>query len=182
MAVDYDKLATQFGGTSTQDEQDDKVDYDALATQLAGSAVEEQPPAPVEKQQPDIDYDSMAVQYGGTTAEKDVVELKPKEVTPITFKDLNKEENLQTIRSYAEARFGKEGKQQKGESNEDYIKRWMSAMRGTEWNTALNGVPELNWIYNASKEDAAKAAKAAKTRISLCHLVLGLNGSCWLTS
>ena len=160
MAVDYDKLATQFGGTSTQDEEEDKVDYDALATQLGGSAVEEQPPAPVEKQQPDIDYDSMAVQYGGTTAEKDVVELKPKEVTPITFKDLNKEENLQTIRSYAEARFGKEGKQQKGESNEDYIKRWMSAMRGTEWNTALNGVPELNWIYNASKEDAAKAAKA----------------------
>lgn len=33
-------------------------------------------------------------------------------------------------------------------------------MRQVEWNTTLNAVPELNWIYNASQEDAVKAAKA----------------------
>jgi hypothetical protein len=33
-------------------------------------------------------------------------------------------------------------------------------MRQVEWNTTLNAVPELNWIYNASQEDAIKAAAA----------------------
>jgi hypothetical protein len=97
---------------------------------------------------------------------------------PLTFEDLTAEvteveepkvkfeelytnkDNLKTIRDYAETRFGKSGKQKEGESDQDYVKRWMTAMRQTTWNTTINAVPELNWIYNAKKEDVEKAAKA----------------------
>jgi hypothetical protein len=85
-------------------------------------------------------------------------EVPPKKVT--NFKELTRPENLQTIRDYATVRFGKAGEQKKDESNEDYVKRWMTSMRQVEWNTTLNGVPELNWIYNAKENDVRKAAKA----------------------
>jgi len=85
-------------------------------------------------------------------------ELPPKEV--VNFDELIKPDNLETIKAYAEARFGNAGKQKEGESDQDYVKRWMTAMRQIEWNTTMNGVPELNWIYNAKKEDVLKAAKA----------------------
>ena len=84
--------------------------------------------------------------------------LPPKKVT--NFKDLTKPDNIKVIRDYATARFGKAGEQNKGESDEDYVKRWMTSMRQVEWNTTLNAVPELNWIYNAKKDDVLKAAKA----------------------
>lgn len=85
---------------------------------------------------------------------------RPLEIPETSFKDLTKEENLNIIRNYAVARFGESGKQEEGESNEDYVKRWMSAMRLTDWNTTLDGVSELNWIYNSKEEDVAKAAEA----------------------
>lgn len=86
--------------------------------------------------------------------------LPPKKVDPVKFEELSTPENLQTIKDYATTRFGKAGQQKKGESDEAYIKRWMTNMRQIEWNTAFNGVPELNWIYNAKNEDVLKAAKA----------------------
>lgn len=92
------------------------------------------------------------------TVTQDIPELPPKKVT--NFDELSKPENLKSIRDYAEARFGESGKQGKNESTEDYIKRWMTGMRQVDWNTTLNAVPELNWIYNAKDEDVVKAAKA----------------------
>ena len=100
------------------------------------------------------------MEMGLTEQPQEVVDLKPKEIPKTKFEDLTKDENFNAIKQYAEARFGDSGKQQKDESKEDYIKRWMTAMRQTEWNTTLNAVPELNWLYNAGKEDVAKAAKA----------------------
>jgi hypothetical protein len=46
------------------------------------------------------------------------------------------------------------------ESDEDYVGRWMTAMRLVEWNTGMNAVPELNWIYNANDQDLLKASAA----------------------
>lgn len=85
-------------------------------------------------------------------------EAPPKKVT--NFKELTTPDNLKVINDYATARFGKAGAQKKGESDEDYVKRWMTSMRQVEWNTTLNAVPELNWIYNAKEDDVRKAAKA----------------------
>lgn len=99
------------------------------------------------------------IETGATISDAPTIpEYKPKPVTD--FKKLTTPDNLKTIKDYAEARFGESGKQRKDESNEDYIKRWMTSMRQVEWNTTLNAVPELNWIYNAKQEDVVKAAKA----------------------
>ena len=79
----------------------------------------------------------------------------------VPFEDLYKKpENLQVIKDYAEVRFGETGKQMPKESDEDYAKRFMTAMRMVEWNTSLNAIPELNWLNNAKKEDVIKAARA----------------------
>jgi len=96
----------------------------------------------------------------GVTQEppSEIKELPPKPV--VKFDQLVQPDNMKTIRDYAETRFGKAGKQKEGESDQDYVKRWMSAMRMTEWNTALNAVPELNWIYNSTDEQLIKAAAA----------------------
>lgn len=183
MALNYEDLAKQFGGSSTEDEekQPGEVDYESLATQFGGSTEVKE----------EVDYGALASQYGGTTETKkekvrpsfenvepesfestfememglgeqpqEVVDLKPKEIPKTNFEDLVKDKNFNVIKDYAEARFGEEGKQRKGESRQEYIKRWMAAMRQTEWNTTLNAVPELNWLYNANKADVAKAAKA----------------------
>lgn len=87
-------------------------------------------------------------------------ELPPKEIPKVKFEEIDTPERIKIIEDYAIARYGESGKQRKDESNKDYIKRWMTAMRLNEWNTGLNGVPELNWIYNAPKEDVLKAARA----------------------
>ena len=79
---------------------------------------------------------------------------------PVNYDELKKPENLKVIRDYALARYGKDGAQRKDESDEDYIKRWLTSMRQVSFNTTLNGVPELNWLYNAKKEDVIKGAAA----------------------
>lgn len=79
----------------------------------------------------------------------------------VPFEDLYKnKDNLNIIRDYGVARFGESGKQKEGESDEDYAKRFMTAMRQVEWNTSLNAIPELNWLNNAKPEDVIKASRA----------------------
>jgi hypothetical protein len=104
------------------------------------------------------------MEMGGPPPPVEDVKQEPEELPPkkTNFDELDNFENFATIRDYAVARFGEAGKQRKDESRQDYIKRWMTSMRQVEWNTTLNAVPELNWIYNASKEDVLKAAKAHK--------------------
>lgn len=94
---------------------------------------------------------------------EDIIEgpKKVEEAPKVRFEELyTNQEYMKTIRDYAEARFGESGKQEKNETDEEYAKRWMRAMRLTSWNTTLNAVPELNWIYNAKSEDVEKASKA----------------------
>ena len=88
-----------------------------------------------------------------------VARIKKEEQIP--FESLYKDpENLKVIKEYGEVRFGESGKQKKGESDEDYAKRFMTAMRQVEWNTSLNAIPELNWINNAKPEEVVKASRA----------------------
>ena len=99
---------------------------------------------------------------------KDVKEQKvtsefdlPIKEQEVPFESLYKSpENLKIIKEYGEARFGESGKQKPNESDEDYAKRFMTAMRQVEYNTSLNAVPELNWIYNAKPDEAIKTARA----------------------
>jgi hypothetical protein len=114
-------------------------------------------PASVAPESPELGS-SFDLMMGTDQLQTQPKELPPKKVT--NFKELTKPENIKTIRDYAETRFGEAGKQKKGESDEDYVKRWMTSMRQVEWNTTLNAVPELNWIYNAEPEAVKKAAAA----------------------
>lgn len=86
--------------------------------------------------------------------------LPAKKPDTVAVKDLTRPENIKIIKDYAEARFGESGKQKEDESDEDYVGRWMTAMRMVEWNTGMNAVPELNWLYNANDKDLLKAAAA----------------------
>jgi hypothetical protein len=83
-----------------------------------------------------------------------------KQPDKVTVQELTSPENIKIIKDYAEARFGESGKQKEDESDEDYVGRWMTAMRLVEWNTGMNAVPELNWIYNANDQDLLKASAA----------------------
>ena len=116
-------------------------------------------PAPEPAEAPGSTFD---LEVSGAPVTEEAVPEEPEELPPkvTNFEELTTPENLSVIKDYAEARFGESGKQRKGESDQDYVKRWMTSMRQVEWNTTLNAVPELNWIYNASQEDAIKAAAA----------------------
>lgn len=87
-------------------------------------------------------------------------EQKPqKEEKKTAFTNLTKPNNLKVIEEAAVARYGESGKRRKNESEEDYVKRWAFAMRLAGLNT-INATQELNWVYNAPKQDVLKLAKA----------------------
>ena len=110
-----------------------------------------------EEQPPTSEFDLPIVNK--KPLDQQVTRIKKEEQIP--FESLYKDaENLKVIREYGEVRFGESGKQKKGESDEDYAKRFMTAMRQVEWNTSLNAIPELNWINNAKPEEVVKASRA----------------------
>ena len=106
-----------------------------------------------EEQPPTSEFDLPIVNK--KPLDQQVTRIKKEEQIP--FESLYKDpENLKVIREYGEVRFGESGKQKKGESDEDYAKRFMTAMRQVEWNTSLNAIPELNWINNASQRKLSR--------------------------
>jgi DNA-binding phage protein len=129
---------------------------DEFALPVVGAPAKQRAPA---AEAPGSTFD---LEISGAPVTEEPVTKEPDELPPkvTNFEELVQPEKLSIIKDYAEARFGESGKQRKGESDQDYVKRWMTSMRQVEWNTTLNAVPELNWIYNASQEDAIKAAAA----------------------
>ena len=84
---------------------------------------------------------------------------KPKK-EEIPYEDLwKKPQNLKAIREYAVARYGKYGEQEKGETDEQYVARFVSAMRYLNTNE-LNYFSEQDWLNSAKREDIIKAGKA----------------------
>ena len=154
---------TQAKGTSSVEVTGAPLDIEPTAT------LEQQTAAALPTQK--SEFDLPVVQAPAEFKYQQDVEVQRIKGTPeeraagkekeIPFEDLYKKpENLKVIRDYAEVRFGDSGKQQPKESDEDYAKRFMTAMRQVEWNTSLNAVPELNWLNNAKPEEVVKAARA----------------------
>lgn len=78
----------------------------------------------------------------------------------VPFKDLYENQSyLQTITDGAKARFGASGEPKEGESPEDYIKRFSTAMRMQSTNL-IDATTTQNWINGAKREDVLKFAKA----------------------
>lgn len=91
--------------------------------------------------------------------QKRAEEKKAKEQT-IPFQDLYKNDDyFNIIKEYAAARFGKNGVQQKGETKEQFVNRFATAMRYLNTNE-INYFTENDWLNNAKKEDVIKAGKA----------------------
>jgi hypothetical protein len=59
---------------------------------------------------------------------------------------------LGTLRSYAKKRFGETGKQEEGESDRDYVKRFITHYRQINTNT-LDLMGQVDWIRGASDAD-----------------------------
>lgn len=66
---------------------------------------------------------------------------------------------LKIISNYATDKYGEQGAQQKGESNSDYVARFMRTMRLINMNE-MYAVPELNYLRNADQDKVLRAARA----------------------
>jgi len=65
------------------------------------------------------------------------------------------EEFLQNVNEYGKARFGDDGIQQEGESNKEYVERFLTHTRQLEANSLDLG-SQVAWMRGASEEDKAK--------------------------
>ena len=70
-----------------------------------------------------------------------------------TLDEFSKDENfLSTLRSYGKKRFGESGMQMEGESDKDYVKRFVTHYRQINANT-LDLMGQVDWIRSSSEED-----------------------------
>ena len=144
--MDYEELAKQYGGTvsSTTPSIDD------LVKQYGGK---------IEPSQTDMamsEQDKLRQKYAGFTTAPSITEPK-QEKSP--FKNLyEKPDNFNTIYNYAVGRFGKDV-MEKGESKEDFVKRFATHMRMMGSNE-ISATQEISYLNNAKPEDKYKAKAA----------------------
>ena len=62
---------------------------------------------------------------------------------------------MDMLREYQEKRFGEDGKQRDDETDEEYLRRFVSDVREFEWNSIDLG-QQINWIRSADEEDRIK--------------------------
>ena len=74
----------------------------------------------------------------------------------LSFQELASDgDYMEMLREYSENRMGDEGKQQEDESNEDYLKRFLSHTREFEFNSIDLG-QQLDWVRTANEEQRMK--------------------------
>jgi hypothetical protein len=102
------------------------------------------------------EQEKLRQKYAGFTTAPTITESK-QEKAP--FKNLyEKPDNFNTIYNYAVGRFGKDV-MQKGESQEDFVKRFATHMRMMGSNE-INATQEVSYLNSAKPEDKAKAKAA----------------------
>jgi len=144
--MDYEELAKQYGGTVSSSTSS----IDDLVKQYGGK---------IEPSQTDMamsEQDKLRQKYAGFTTAPTITESKQ---TKSPFKDLyEKPDNFNTVYNYAVGRFGKDV-MQKGESQEDFVKRFATHMRMMGSNE-INATQEVSYLNNAKPEDKVKAKAA----------------------
>ncbi len=74
----------------------------------------------------------------------------------ISFDDMASDTDyMEMLREYQKKRFGKKGDQEEGESNADYLRRFLTHTREFEFNSLDMGA-QLDWVRTASEEDRMK--------------------------
>ena len=114
---------------------------------------------PAEKEEISVTGDSF---YDSLVEEEATYELNPEyaEETKVdrvkTLDEFSKDENfLSTLRSYAKKRFGDSGLQEEGESNKDYVRRFLTHYRQFSSNT-LDLASQVDYIRGANDQDKAE--------------------------
>ena len=102
------------------------------------------------------EQDKLRQKYAGFTTAPTITESKQ---TKSPFKNLyEKPDDFNTVYNYAVGRFGKDV-MQKGESKEDFVKRFATHMRMMGSNE-INATQEVSYLNSAKPEDKAKAKAA----------------------
>mgnify|MGYP003116129178 FL=1 len=74
----------------------------------------------------------------------------------LSFQELASDgDYMEMLREYSENRMGEEGRQEEDESNEDYLKRFLSHTREFEFNSIDLG-QQLDWVRTADEEQRIK--------------------------
>lgn len=164
-----DEIAKKYGL------DDEKPTQDLLATEPSafdlemGLATPE--PAPKPAAIPSVETPTQSISdiefssYG--VFEPDVAIEKEDEFV-IPHQDLSKNKQyFGAIKDYMEARYGDIGKQQEGESNEEFVNRFAKHARGVQFATmsipgigTADAASELIWLANSPEEDKEKASLA----------------------
>jgi hypothetical protein len=79
----------------------------------------------------------------------------PKEGTKTLEEFANDSKFIADVNAYGKARYGDDGVQQEGESNEEYVQRFLTHTRQLETNSLDLGA-QVAWMRGASEEDKAK--------------------------
>lgn len=123
--------------------------------------VQEETPTPVvaEEPQPVVEEPTeVPVPAELTPPEPKTYETPEEQQTDdmLSFQELASDgDYMEMLREYSENRMGDEGKQQEDESNEDYLKRFLSHTREFEFNSIDLG-QQLDWVRTANEEQRMK--------------------------
>jgi hypothetical protein len=176
-ATTEDLISMRRGEQTTETKTEQPVDYEQELRQLNETPVATTSDVPTAGFMP-IDPTS---EFAG-------MDMEPEKSAPstYTFDDLWQRDDLfNIIQDYAKARSGREFKgditnlesdrtattedlirmrrgEKTTETRQEFVADWMESMRGKELNVLMEALPELNYIRNASPEDAAKTALVHK--------------------
>ena len=120
--------------------------------------VQEETPTPVVAEEPQPVVEEVPVPAELTPPEPKTYETSEEQQTDdmLSFQELASDgDYMEMLREYSENRMGEEGKQQEDESNEDYLKRFLSHTREFEFNSIDLG-QQLDWVRTANEEQRMK--------------------------
>jgi len=158
MATDFDFDAL-LKPQKEEDEAQEEFDFDVLLNKPEEQEVPVTVPVVAEEPQPVVEEPTeVPVPAELTPPEPKTYETPEEQQTDdmLSFQELASDgDYMEMLREYSENRMGDEGKQEEDESNEDYLKRFLSHTREFEFNSIDLG-QQLDWVRTANEEQRMK--------------------------
>ena len=158
MSTDFDFDAL-LNPQKEKDEEQEEFDFDALLKKPEEQEVPVTAPVVAEEPQSVIEEPTeVPVPVELTPPKPKTYETPVEKQTDdmLSFQELASDgDYMEMLREYSENRMGDEGKQQEDESNEDYLKRFLSHTREFEFNSIDLG-QQLDWVRTANEEQRMK--------------------------
>tara|TARA_B100000900_G_scaffold367470_1_gene343990 strand:+ start:8401 stop:12048 length:3648 start_codon:yes stop_codon:yes gene_type:complete len=151
MATDFDFDAL-LNPQKKEDEEQQEFDFDSLLSP------QEEAPVPVSLEESQPVVEEVPVPAELTPPKPKTYDTPEEQQTDdmLSFQELASDgDYMDMLREYSADRMGDEGKQEKDESNEDYLKRFLSHTREFEFNSIDLG-QQLDWVRTANEEQRMK--------------------------